>query len=133
VSQAARDHPRSDLCLQRGLVDAGADGGRLALTGLPGVGKTQVALEFAYRYAASYDIVWWVSASHASRARGLLADLGDELKLPRRDDMESQVAAGTAKPTSSTGRSRSTPSLRKPKAPAASCSSGKAKEPSKGS
>src|SRR5437879_3420947 len=36
--------------------------GRLALFGLGGIGKTQAALEYVYRYHASYSRIYWISA-----------------------------------------------------------------------
>ena len=35
---------------------------RVALFGLGGVGKTQIALEYCFRYKSEYDYVFWMSA-----------------------------------------------------------------------
>lgn len=52
-----------------------------ALQGLSGVGKTQLAVEYAYRYAAEYDIVWWIPADSPELIRANLAALGQRLGL----------------------------------------------------
>jgi cellulose biosynthesis protein BcsQ/tetratricopeptide (TPR) repeat protein len=75
------------------LVNSGAAGGRLALIGLPGVGKTQTALEYVYRFAASYDGVWWISAAQPGRVRLALADIAGSLSLPGTNVEESAAAA----------------------------------------
>ncbi|MEU1397246.1 FxSxx-COOH system tetratricopeptide repeat protein [Micromonospora zamorensis] len=51
----------------------------LALHGLGGVGKSQIALEYAYRFRAEYDVVWWISAQQPSVMRLALASLADRL------------------------------------------------------
>jgi tetratricopeptide (TPR) repeat protein len=49
--------------------------GLVAIQGLPGVGKTQLAVEYATRYAHEYDLVWWVPCGDADEAHSSLADL----------------------------------------------------------
>jgi hypothetical protein len=49
--------------------------GLVAIQGLPGVGKTQLAVEYASRYAHEYDLVWWVPCDDIDAARSSMADL----------------------------------------------------------
>jgi len=55
---------------------------RVALYGLGGVGKTQVALEYAYRFQADYDLVWWVNAEQEETVIESLSQLALRLGIP---------------------------------------------------
>jgi tetratricopeptide (TPR) repeat protein len=74
-------------------------GGAAALTqaihGLGGVGKTQLALEYAYRYSSDYDLVGWLRAEEPSSLASDYARLAAPLHLPEKDvaDQPAIVAA----------------------------------------
>jgi MinD-like ATPase involved in chromosome partitioning or flagellar assembly/tetratricopeptide (TPR) repeat protein len=55
------------------------------LYGLGGVGKTQIAVEYAHRFAADYDIVWWLPADDLAMARSGMVELATQLNLPTGD------------------------------------------------
>ena len=53
-----------------------------ALQGLGGVGKTAVAVEYAYRYRDQYELVWWIPADQPVLVQASLAQLAPSLGLP---------------------------------------------------
>lgn len=53
----------------------------VALHGLGGVGKTQLAIEYVHRFSADYDGVWWIDASQPQFVDAALVDLGRRMNL----------------------------------------------------
>ena len=58
---------RDDLleAVRQGLL-AGDRAAAQALRGMGGVGKTQLAIEYAHRFSADYDLAWWVSSGQSA-------------------------------------------------------------------
>jgi MinD-like ATPase involved in chromosome partitioning or flagellar assembly len=50
------------------------------LQGLGGVGKTQLALEYAHRFQADYDLIWWLNCGQPQYIDASLTDLGRRLR-----------------------------------------------------
>lgn len=55
--------------------------GVVTLHGMSGMGKTQLAAEYVYRFGSEYDVVWWVAAEKRVTYRRGLAELASELGL----------------------------------------------------
>jgi MinD-like ATPase involved in chromosome partitioning or flagellar assembly/tetratricopeptide (TPR) repeat protein len=53
----------------------------VALHGMGGIGKTQVATEYVYRFRSAYDVVWWITAEQISFIDASLGDLGARLGI----------------------------------------------------
>jgi len=67
-----------------------------AIHGLGGVGKTQLAVEYAYRYAKEFQIVWWLSADEPATLALMYSKLGQRLGMrfpegAKLDDVRHQV------------------------------------------
>ncbi|HEU4348741.1 MAG TPA: FxSxx-COOH system tetratricopeptide repeat protein [Actinoplanes sp.] len=60
---------------------------------LGGTGRTQLAIEYAYRYADTYDLVWWIPAEQIAGMRAALVGLAQRLGLPEARDINRTLGA----------------------------------------
>jgi tetratricopeptide (TPR) repeat protein/DNA-binding XRE family transcriptional regulator len=64
-----------------------------SINGLGGIGKTQVALEYAHRYGEHYEAVFWVTADSLEVATANVLRLATEvLGLPEQQEAAQQIA-----------------------------------------
>jgi hypothetical protein len=76
-----------------------------AISGLGGIGKTQIAIEYAYRYQDNYPFVFWVRAEHRDTLMTDLASLASLLQLPEQHESDQTKIATTVKQWLATHRS----------------------------
>lgn len=96
------EHPRNPFFtgreqiledLNRGLADAG----KVALSGMGGVGKTQTIVEYAYRHRGEYGAVLWSKADGEDSLKAGLAAIADRLGLPEKDETDRDKAVNAAR------------------------------------
>lgn len=63
------------------------------LHGMGGVGKSQLALEYVYRNADRYDVVWWIPAERPTQIAQALVELALRLNLPVTAEASTAVPA----------------------------------------
>jgi tetratricopeptide (TPR) repeat protein len=51
------------------------------ISGMGGIGKTELATQFIHRNIGTYEIIWWIRAEHQDRVRDALVKLGQRLEL----------------------------------------------------
>src|SRR5262249_56582084 len=62
-----------------------------SISGLGGAGKTQLAVEYAYRHATEYDVVWWVRAEKLETMAADYASFAEVKGLSLRDVKEQEI------------------------------------------
>jgi MinD-like ATPase involved in chromosome partitioning or flagellar assembly len=62
----------------------------VVIEGLSGLGKTQVALEYAHRFRPDYDVIWWMNCGQPQYVDASLVDLANEM----REEFQASVPEG---------------------------------------
>ncbi|KAH7116236.1 hypothetical protein B0J11DRAFT_443923 [Dendryphion nanum] len=88
-----RDFVERGEILHRISEECAVPGSWMALVGLGGIGKSQLAIEHAYRTRERSPETWvfWVFASNAARFEQSYRDIADQLKLSGRRDPQTNI------------------------------------------
>ena len=68
-----------------------------AINGLGGIGKTQIALEYAYRHRQAYHAILWVQADTRDALISGFTDLARLLNLPQKDEQDQAIIVEAVK------------------------------------
>ena len=68
-----------------------------AISGLGGVGKTQLAVEYVYRHIQDYSIVWWMRAEEPAALASDYAALAQKLELSEKDATDQGAIRGAVR------------------------------------
>jgi len=68
-----------------------------AISGLGGVGKTQLVLEYAYRYKSEYSCIWWMRSENPTVLATDFTELAAKLDLPEADAHTHEEAISAVK------------------------------------
>ena len=68
-----------------------------AVHGLGGVGKTQLALEYTYRFSSEYSAVWWIQAEEPAELARDFVSVATDLNLPEKDSADQAAAVRAAR------------------------------------
>ena len=68
-----------------------------AISGLGGVGKTQLAFEYAYRFSSDYSGIWWIRSQDPTVLAADYMDLAVKLRLPEANAQELKASQKQAR------------------------------------
>ncbi|OQE60172.1 hypothetical protein PENNAL_c0313G00608 [Penicillium nalgiovense] len=87
------DFVRRDKLLDQIYNKSSVAGSRIALIGLGGVGKSELAIEYSYQVRSKSPATWvfWVHASNEARFEQSFRDIADQVKIPGRQDAKVNI------------------------------------------
>jgi tetratricopeptide (TPR) repeat protein len=68
-----------------------------AIHGLGGIGKTQIAIEYAYRHIKDFKFIFWVGSENETAIRSAFSQIAGLLNLPQKDERELGLVVSAVK------------------------------------